>query len=303
MGGVSFNPDTDIPDLTGQVIIVTGGNVGLGYETIRQLIKHKPSRVYLAARSEDKAQAAIAELQKSNPNAAISFLKFDLASFASIKAAATIFTNTESRLDILMNNAGIMMTPPGLTAEGYEIQFGTNVMGAALFTQLLLPTLQRTALSDPQTRVVNLASASEKMAPTNDLYPFSELKTNMSGRPTTQRYTISKIADIHYTSALARREKQVKCISVHPGMVATNLHHASTGMFLKPFLNVAVKLFATPLEKGAHSQIWAAVSPEAKSGEYYGPVGKAGDGSKASQDEKLSEELWEWVQKELEGHL
>ncbi|KAL0932930.1 uncharacterized protein CTRU02_211893 [Colletotrichum truncatum] len=293
----------DIPDLTGKVIIVTGGNVGLGLETVRQLGEHNPACIYLAARSRDKAQAAIESLRQKNPNISpIAFLQLDLSSFDSVKAAAAEFTSKESRLDILVNNAGIMMTPEGLTKEGYEIQFGTNVMGPALFTQLLLPTLRNTVKTAGHARVAMLASAAHSQAP-NDSYPFDELKTEMQHRHTTARYTMSKLADIQYAKALSEREKQVEIVPVHPGMVATNLHHASTGVFLKCFLNAAVKFAATPVEKGALSQIWAAVSRDTRSGQYYGPVGKAESGSKLVQDHELQEKLYKWIQNELQGHV
>ncbi|ETS75785.1 hypothetical protein PFICI_12729 [Pestalotiopsis fici W106-1] len=292
----------DIPDLSGQVIIVTGGTAGLGLESIRQLSTHHAAHIYLAARSQDKADTVIRELRNSIPKACpITFLPLDLSSFASIKAAAATFLQSESRLDILMNNAGIMMTPEGLTEDGYELQFGTNVMGPALFTLLLLPLLQQTAKLNPQTRVVNLSSASEKAAP-SDLYPLEELKTPMSSRHTTARYTLSKIACIHYTTVLATLYKEFKFISVHPGMVATSLHHNSTGIFLKPFLNAAI-FFATPVEKGARSQLWAAVSPDAHSGEYYGPVGAVEPGSKNARRPELRDQLWHWMKQELSRHV
>lgn len=298
----SFHPDNDIPDLSGQVIIVTGGNAGLGLETIRQLAKHNPARIYLAARSKDKAEIAIKQLQEAaDTELPITYLGLDLSSFTSVKAAAETFKRSESRLDILVNNAGIMMTPKGMTEDGYEIQFGTNVMGPALFTLCLLPVLRNTAKANPETRVVNLASASEGRAP-GDIYKLDELKTTAPNRHTTARYTTSKIADIHYTSALSRRISDVKFISVHPGMVATNLHHASTGFFLTKFLNIAINVAATPVDKGAHSQLWAAVSPAAQTGGYYGPVGVAA-GSKASHDVELSEQLWRWMHEELKAHV
>lgn len=282
---------SDIPDLSGQVIIVTGANAGLGLETVKQLSHHNPERIYVACRSPGKAEAAIKEIQQAVPGACpLVFLKLDLASFASIKAAAAEFNEKESRLDILINNAGIMMTPPGLTEEGYEIQFGTNVMGTALFTQLLMPKLRHTVNINPQTRAIILASAAHAQAP-SDVYSFDRLKTDMGDKHTTARYTTSKLANIHYAKALAEREKEVRIIPVHPGMVATNLHHASTGTFLKPFLNAAI-LFATKVDKGALSQIWAAVSPEAKSGQYYGPIGKVEKGSQLAQDRALQEQLF-----------
>lgn len=101
---------------------------------------------------------------------------------------------------------------------------------------------------------------------------------------------------------MAERERHVKIVPVHPGIVATNLHHASEGLLLRPFLHIAVRLFATPVEKGALSQIWAAISPNAKSGQYYGPIGKAESGSKASQNRDLQEQLYEYIQTELGVH-
>ena len=293
---------SDIPNLMDQVIIVTGANVGLGLETVKQLSAHGPTRIYVAARSKDKAESAISEIRRTVPEACdISFLQLDLASFESVKAAAAEFKRKETRLDVLVNNAGIMMTAEGLTKEGYEIQFGTNMMGTALFTQLLMPMLRTTAKLNDQTRVVIVASAAHARAP-DEPYDFNGLKRTMTERHTTARYTTSKLANIHYAKALAEREEHVRIIAVHPGMVATNLHHASTGTFLKPFLNVAI-LFATKVEKGALSQIWAAVSPDAKSGQYYGPVAQAEKGSKLAQDRALQEKLFRWIQQELSGHV
>ena len=247
---------------------------------MKQLSTHNAAHIYVACRSRDKAEAAISSIKREIPSACLlSFLELDLASFDSIKAVAADFNDKESCLDILVNNAGIMMVPEGLTREGYEVQFGTNVMGTALFTQLLLPRLRDTARINTQARVAILCSAAHTRAP-SDVHDFDKLKADMRERHTTARYTTSKLADIHYAQALAKREHAVRIIPVHPGMVATNLHHASTGIFLKPFLNVAVGIFATPVEKGALCQVWAAVSPDARTGQYYGPVGKEETGSK-----------------------
>ena len=120
--GKPFPPDNDIRDLDQRVILVTGGNTGLGREAVHQLAKHNPSHVYLAARTPTKGEAAVAEIKEAAPSAQISFLPLDLASFKSVYSAVQIFTSKSKRLDILMNNAGIMATPAGTTEEGYEIQ-------------------------------------------------------------------------------------------------------------------------------------------------------------------------------------
>jgi len=121
----------------------------------------------------------------------------------------------------------------------------------------------------------------------------------MPGRSTRVRYCISKIANVHYTSAIAERYKDIKFISVHPGMVATNLHHNALGFFLRTFLNVAIGAFATPVEKGALNRLWASVSLNVKTGEFYGPVGLPGKGSQLSRSRKLRKQLWNWTQQEL----
>ncbi|KAH6984286.1 hypothetical protein BKA56DRAFT_614035 [Ilyonectria sp. MPI-CAGE-AT-0026] len=142
-----FNPDKDIPNLSGKVILVTGGNNGLGKETVLQLSKHEPAHIFLAARSEAKALPAIEEMCKAVPDAApITFIPLDLASFDSIKQAAASFKAQSSQLHVLINNAGIMGTPAGTTKEGYEVQFGTNYVGHALLTKLLLPMLDKNAI-------------------------------------------------------------------------------------------------------------------------------------------------------------
>ena len=122
MFGKPFSPDNDINDLTERVILVTGSNTGLGREAVNQLAKHNPSHIYLAARTPAKGEVAVAEIREAVPSAQISFLPLDLASFKSVSSAVEIFTSKSKRLDILMNNAGIMATPAGTTEEGYEIQ-------------------------------------------------------------------------------------------------------------------------------------------------------------------------------------
>ncbi|KAF5015370.1 hypothetical protein F66182_13324, partial [Fusarium sp. NRRL 66182] len=154
--GHSFRPERDIPNLSGKAILVTGGNTGLGKETILQLARHNPARIYLAARNQRKAESAIQSIKqellaaKGAGSAAaeavdIQFVQLDLTSFPSIRQAAETFLQNNTRLDILVLNAGVMAEAAVTTPQGHEIQFGTNHIGHFLLTKLFLPTLLKTA--------------------------------------------------------------------------------------------------------------------------------------------------------------
>ncbi|KAK5078967.1 hypothetical protein LTS08_003881 [Lithohypha guttulata] len=317
---VNFSPDKDIPDLSGKVILITGANVGLGRESLHQLAKHNPRTIYLAARSKAKADQTIKEINDTLPDTAqstIRFLECDLTSFDSIKKAAKTFTSESDRLDILMNNAGIMACPEGLTNEGYEVQFGTNHVGHSLLIKLLLPTLQKTAKDAPtgSVRIVNLSSAGEQLAPKPDGIKFDSLKTpNSGGLSTWTRYGQSKLANVLYARALAKRYPEIVSVSVHPGVVQTELTRgplASYGSWLYYPTKIMAALFCKSVAQGALNQTWAAVAPVAKqeggqgvkNGTFYHPVGVAGKDSGLAKDEHdvLSDKLWEWTEKELKG--
>ncbi|TVY34224.1 putative oxidoreductase, partial [Lachnellula subtilissima] len=202
---VSFTPATDIPDLSGKVIFITGGNTGLGKESALQLAAHDPSHIYLSCRNGSKAAAAIQDIQSTVPSARLTFIQCDLTSLASVLAAAQEFTRLESRLDILMLNAGIMAVPPSTTHDGYEVQFGTNHVGHALLTKLLMPTLLRTAEAgaDGDVRVVALSSIAHVTA---SGIQFGALKSADGGLATNMtRYGQSKLANILFVRELQRR--------------------------------------------------------------------------------------------------
>lgn len=232
----------------------------------------------------------------------------DLTSFASVKAAADTFNSKSDRLDVLMNNAGIMACPSGITKEGYEIQFGTNHMGHALLTKLLLPTLQRTAAQSPKpgdVRIVNLSSEAHKWAPKAGL-TLNDCKSKMESYSTWQRYGQSKLANIYYTRELARRYPDITCVSLHPGSVATNLTSGPRASY--PWASWIIhrmsKLVAVSVQVGALGQLWASTAPaeQVKSGQYYVPVAKESMGSELARDEKLPGELWDWTERELRKH-
>jgi retinol dehydrogenase-12 len=298
---VPFNPEKDIPSLDGKVILVTGGNIGLGEQSILEFSRHSPAQIWLAARSLEKAQAAADKIRKQVPNAPIKLLELDLASLASVSKAATTFSSQSDRLDILMLNAGIMAAPAGLTKDSYELQFGTNHMGHALLTKLLLPVLKRTAQrSDSDVRVVSLSSGGHALAPSGGIM-FDVLKTPANGLNAYTRYGQSKLANVLFARQLAKECPELTVSAVHPGLVQTNLQAGATGAgVLGAVMGRVVSLFKIPVEEGALNQLWASVAKEVKSGEYYVPVGIGGSASSNGKDDKLAKKLWDWTARELE---
>ncbi|KLO97329.1 alcohol dehydrogenase Bli-4 [Fusarium fujikuroi] len=303
--GSSFDPDRDIPSLEGKVILITGGNVGLGKQSALDLSKHQPSELWIAARSAKKADAVITEIKQTSPGVQARFLELDLASFASIKTAAKTFLSSASRLDILMLNAGIMACPPGQTTEGYEVQFGTNHMGHALLTKMLLPLLTRTASSSPRSdvRVVSVSSVAHKFGPSGGIQ-FDTLKSNASGISTNDRYGQSKLANILFIRELAAHHPEITSASIHPGTVKTDLQKSNDGTWMiNMFQKVVVPLIGVSVEEGAKCQLWAATAKGVQSGECYVPVGVSGGGSQLSKDKALAKKLWDWTEKELESYF
>lgn len=204
--------------------------------------------------------------------------------------------------------------PPGLTEDGYEIQFGTNHMGHALLTKLLLPTLVKTA-KEPGADVRVVALSSMGHMPARGI-SFEQQKTDMKSYSTWSRYAESKLANILFTKALAKRytEQGITAVSVHPGMVDTDLFNNVYGWFgpLRKVVESLKWLVYVKVEEGAKNSLWAATAAlengtedtkgrGVKSGVYYMPIGVEGGGSKAANDPMLAEKLWEWTEKELEG--
>ncbi|PYI03476.1 short-chain dehydrogenase/reductase family protein [Aspergillus sclerotiicarbonarius CBS 121057] len=297
--GYSFKPEYDINDLTGKVVFVTGGNAGLGKETILQLARHRPSRIYLAARSAAKAEDAIASIREQVPSADIRYISLDLSSFKSIHAAAKQFMSECDRLDILILNAGIMNTPPALTEDGFEIQFGTNHIGHFLLTELLLPTLQQTVALSSDVRVVTLASAANVAAP-----PF-EIMTSTSAllaNHTLTRYSASKAANILFASELARRHPEILSVSIHPGAVVSELwDHTSKISVMAKYSTDALLAFGRNVSTGALNQLWAAGAKREllTNGGYYVPIGVHAAGNRYAIDTDMARRLWEWTEQQI----
>lgn len=275
----------------------------------------------MGARNADKARAAIASIQEelgpTAPPVDIRHIALDLASFASVRAAAAQIVSDSDRLDVLVLNAGTMGNPPTRTSEGYEIQFGTNHIGHFLLTTLLLPLLQQTAAADSNgeggadtgsagkdVRVITVASLANELAP-------SSLETMLDSEAllaasTWTRYGASKAANILFAAELARRFPQLVSVAVHPGVVKSSLYDttAASGAAMK-YSVAAMRLFFRSVRTGALNQLWAAVgapSGQLVSGAYYTPVGRRSLTNKYSQDEALGRRLWEWTAAEIAKH-
>lgn len=330
-GSAAFEPK-NIPDLSGKVIIITGANGGLGYETVLHLAAHRPSRIYLCARSQAKYDQAMEGIGARVSNAAefVSYLQLDLGSLASIRAAARTFLADNHRLHILMNNAGIMAHPPGLTSEGYEIQFGTNHLGHFLFTRELLPIMRSTAAAgatadgaapgDSDVRIINVSSEGHRFAPRNGGFLPDACTTDMREYSTWTRYGQSKLANILFTAELARRYPDITSVAIHPGTVLTSLSDPLLQGYPRWLLFPARLLLAyvlPPPSHGALNQTWASIAPvkgkpaagvgggggsdkEVEQAGYYVPVAKRAEPSRWAMDEELSTRLWEWSEKELQ---
>ncbi|EAS27434.3 short chain dehydrogenase/reductase [Coccidioides immitis RS] len=301
-----FDPEKDIIDQDGKVILITGGNAGLGKETVLQLAKHNPLRIYLAARNSSKAQAAIDDIQKQLPqHADIRHLPLDLSSFTSIRAAAREFTSSNERLDTLILNAGVMDPLPNRTEDGFEVDFGTNHLGHFLFTKLLLPTLTKTAQETKSAgkpadvRIIVVASMAWQMSP-----PLSTMLSTdslLALNPPT-RYGASKAANIAFASELARRYPELSCVSLHPGVIITGLYDSlmATNPVARVGLRIA-KSITVDEKQGSLNHLWTAGSERGalRSGEYYTPVGVGGWKNKWAEDRELGRTLWEWSEEAI----
>ncbi|KAH7001046.1 hypothetical protein EDB80DRAFT_810238 [Ilyonectria destructans] len=305
----TFDPQRDIPDLSGRVCLVTGGNSGLGEATIAAIAQHNPQMVYLAARSRAKAEAALDRIKATSTTARscrIEILDLDLASLESVKAAAARVNNEADRLDILHLNGGVGMIPAATTKDGYEVHFGTNYLGHVLLTQLLLPKLLATTkLPGADVRVVCMSSVAHKAFAPKQGILFDELKSDMSRRGGRTLYGQAMLAKTLFAHELAKRYPHITATSLHPGTVKSNTWSGDKDVnwVLRTLvINPLVALTGISNEEGAKTQLWCTFSGNVKNGSYYEPVGKAGKEGKLAVDDKLSGILWEWTNKELQSH-
>ncbi len=261
----------DIPDLKGRVAVVTGANGGLGLETSRALAA-AGAHVVMAARNQEKAAAAVEDIKGTEPRASLELVELDLGSQASVKAAAEKILGAHDSIDLLVNNAGVMGIPERKTADGYEMQFGTNHLGHWTLTALLLPALQTAGSS----RVVTVTSTAHHMGRAVD--PENpHLHGNYGAW---KAYGQSKLANFHFGMGLHRELKRagspVASLIAHPGLSNTDLQAVSVretggGRSQEFFHRMAGSRGMTPAE-GSLPQIRAATDPDARSGQFYVPL-------------------------------
>ena len=256
----------DIPDQTGKVAVVTGANSGLGLVTALELARHG-AEVVVAARSSAKGEAAVKEIRDKAPDApAPRAAELDLASLDSVRRFAGEFG--DARLDLLVNNAGVMMTPRRTTSDGFELQLGTNHLGHFALTGLLLEALARSEAA----RVVTLSSNEHK----GGKIDFDDLQMEQGYNPRGS-YQRSKLANAVFAVELERRlrEAGLPVISVfaHPGYSATNLQSTGPTGLAKAVMKISNRLIAQSAERGALPTLYAATAPGVQGGAYYGPDG------------------------------
>ncbi|MCW4041245.1 MAG: oxidoreductase [Candidatus Bathyarchaeota archaeon] len=286
----------DMPDLTSKVIIVTGSNSGIGFEAAKEFAR-KGAHTILACRNRDKAQAAQNLIHASIPNANTEIMRLDLANLDSIHEFAREFHEHFTRLDVLVNNAGIMMAPYMVTVDGFENHFATNHLGHFALTGILLDVL----LTTPGSRVVNVSSSGHRMGRMD----FNNLMFETAGSYSPMRaYARSKRANLLFTYELHRRYNaagiDAMAVAAHPGMSDTRL-----GRYLeaKWYFKILIPLMSWMMQSaamGALPILRAAVDPNVKGCDYYGPGGFLKmrgypvimRSNNASYNEDDAQELW-----------
>jgi NAD(P)-dependent dehydrogenase (short-subunit alcohol dehydrogenase family) len=280
----------NIPDLKGKVIIVTGATSGLGKEATKILAK-KNATVIMAVRNTKKAETVLQELKQTHPNAKIDIREMDLNSLESVNHFADTVLSSYDRLDVLINNAGIMACPFDKTKDGFEIQMGTNHLGHFALTGLLMPLLEKTK----NARIVATSSIGHRMGNID----FEDINWEKRNYSPTQAYSDSKLANLYFAYHLAEKlkaeNKNIKVTAAHPGWTRTDLQkHTWYMRMLNP-------LFSQGTDQGVLPTLRAAFYRNAQTGDYFGPsrffemhgspiVVKS---NKRSHDSEAAKKLWD----------
>ena len=292
---------SNMPDVSGKTIIVTGGNSGLGFEAVKAFVSRNAD-VIMACRSLDRGGVAKSKIIKLFPKAQITVMELDLSSLQSIYSFAAKFKKDFVRLDVLLNNAGIMMVPYGMTLDGFEKQLGTNHLGHFALTGLLLEFLRKT----PGSRVVNVSSLAHKQGKidfANLLYAGGKGYTPLKA------YGQSKLANLLFTYELQRyfeiNKIDCKALVAHPGVSDTNLFVHIAPKWVMTLIRPVFKRLTQPASMGVLPELRASVDPEAKGSDFFGPDGKYETkgypvlvhSNPASMDRISAAKLWEASEK------
>ncbi|WWC90502.1 uncharacterized protein L201_005438 [Kwoniella dendrophila CBS 6074] len=293
----------DLPDQTGNVAIVTGGNTGIG-KAICEVLLRKNAKVYLLARSEDKALEAIKDLKEQTGKKDIHFIKLDLGDLTTIKSTVKEFETKEENLHLLFNNAGVMFPPNGSkTKQGYELQLGTNSLGPILLTNLLLPILIKTSQSllvknevkekgYNIIRIINLSSNGHVFFPPKGGFNF--LNPNFDFLDSKSSYGQSKFLNVIHSLVIAKEMKKnnynINCHPSNPGGIKSDLHRYQNWLY-----HLFVDRLTYPLDLGRMTPLYAGLSPEAgkpdQNGSYYIPWGRKGSANPDACDEENTEKM------------
>ena len=294
----------DVPDQSGRVAVVTGASGGIGLETASVLARHGAT-VMLACRDMTKAKTASERLRSEAGHADVRVVRLDLATLASVREAAEEIRSACPRLDLLINNAGVMTPPYQRTADGFELTFGTNHLGHFALTGLLLDRL----LAAPGSRVVTVSS----IAHARGVMAFDDLQYDR-GYDAGRAYAQSKLANLLFSyelqARLAAAGAATTALAAHPGVVKTELWRTSSlveRVLISPWLRPLNFLVVQDAAMGALPSVRAATDPAARGGEYYGPSRPSGtgypvavDSSPGSHDTVAQHRLWE-VSEQLTG--
>ena len=283
--------EKNIADQSNKTVIITGSNNGIGFEAAK-VLAGKNAEVILAVRNGEKGRSALENIINYYPDARVSIMMLDLADLQSVSQFAAACHKRYKKLDILINNAGVMIPPYTKTKDGFELQIGTNHFGHFALTLQLLDLLRITKNS----RIVNVSSGMHKIGKLN----FDDLNWDKRRYIAWKAYGDSKIANLYFTYELDRRiGKNVLVAAAHPGWTATDLQRYSGFMM---FFN---RFFAQNAAMGVLPVLYAAVEPDVKSGDYFGPDGfmemkgypKKVESNKLSRDIFIAKELWKISEK------
>ncbi len=289
----------NIPDLAGRVMLVTGANSGLGLESARALAG-KGAHVIMGCRDPQRAEAAAADIRASHPSASLELVPLDLSNLTSVRACAQAVWARHTRLDALLNNAGLMAIPYAKTIDGFEMQFGTNHLGHFALTGLLFELL----VAAPHGRVVNVSSQAHRIGKLR----WDDLAWEQ-GYQKWPAYGMSKLANLLFTYELSRRAaaKNLTLIAAvaHPGYTATNLQYVGAALpgagFTLKATRALTPILGQPAAMGALPQLYATCAAEVSSGDFIGPDGlfsargypEKTASSAASRDPEACQRLWE----------